>query len=138
MKIYILLLLTFLSFAFAPYKNEALIGSWVYSHQENDMVFYKKKNHPGKHKPGIEFKNDGKIINRKNGSWCGTGPVKYTDYEGTWEKRTDSTVTLIYQYNGQMCQEEWQVSSLKKGKMAIKRLSYQLFEKISVERDRLR
>ncbi|CAN5366759.1 hypothetical protein BH09BAC5_BH09BAC5_12140 [soil metagenome] len=143
MKFYIVLCI-FLGLGFTSNQttvkinNKQLIGTWVYSEYKDELLYYEKKNKFEKDKSGIEFKEGGKIIKRQNASWCGTPPITYANYDGTWEKSSDSTLTIIYQYWGGMCREVWLVSSLSKEKMVVKSSSWQSFEKKSVERDRFR
>ncbi len=143
MKFIKLFLIPFLFFGFKPNEtavinNNELIGTWVYSTYKDDLLYYKKKNNLKKDNAGIEFFKSGKLIKRQNESGCGTPPITYKNFNGSWEKKTDSTISLTYQNWGGMYQEEWQISSLTKDKMVVKRTSFQMLEKKSVERDRFR
>jgi hypothetical protein len=141
MKIFKLICIVFILSGFvsdqAPVKiDDEIIGAWVFSKYEDGLRHYVKKNKLAKDKAGIEFKSDGKFIIRQNVSWCGTPPITYGNYEGVWEKGSDSTLLITYEEHGKKCREEWLVSSFEKEKLVMKRTFYQEAEKNSVERDR--
>jgi hypothetical protein len=116
--------------------DDELLGPWVYSGSKDELSLFKKKNKLEKNKSGIEFKADGKFVQRQNVSWCGTPPITYGNFDGTWEKNSDSTVLITYQYHNEIRREELQVFSLHKNRMIVKYTFYQSVEKVSVERDR--
>ena len=80
-------------------QNE-LISVWVYSDYENEVIEYVKSKNFNKNESGIEFKKNGKLIKRQNIGWCGTPPITYDNYDGSWEFSSDSTLTIIYDYWG--------------------------------------
>ena len=46
---------------------------------------------------GYIFQEDNKVIIRRNTSFCGTPPITYYNYDGTWIWLSDSTFAIEYQ-----------------------------------------
>jgi len=79
--------------------EDKLIGVWIYNVAEGDQITYDKAKKFKKDVGGIEFKKDGKLINRENMSWCGTEPVTFKNYNGTWKISPDSIITITTEYD---------------------------------------
>lgn len=79
--------------------DNPLLGIWNYSNFQDNMWIYTRDiefidNHC------YEFKNDGTLIERKNAGWCGTPPITYADYPGTWCQLNDTVVQIEVGYWG--------------------------------------
>lgn len=79
--------------------DNPLLGIWNYSNFQDNMWIYTRNlefidNHC------YEFKNDGTLIERKNSGWCGTPPITYADYPGTWSLLNDTLVQIKVGYWG--------------------------------------
>jgi len=79
--------------------DNPLLGIWNYSDFQDNMWIYTRNlefidNHC------YEFKNDGTLIERKNAGWCGTPPITYADYPGTWSLLNDTIVQIEVGYWG--------------------------------------
>lgn len=79
--------------------DNPLLGIWNYSNFQDNMWIYTRNlefidNHC------YEFKNDGTLIERKNSGWCGTPPITYADYPGTWSLLNDTLVQIEVGYWG--------------------------------------
>jgi hypothetical protein len=108
-------------------KNQ-LEGTWIYADWEDGGMVFQKGNDFAKDKGGIQFLENGKLIKRQNAGWCGTPPITYRNYEGTWEITPNSTVKISYAYWGGTMKEEWSVVKLNDQSMKI----------IVLEQDRIR
>ena len=49
---------------------------------------------------GFIIGKDGSFIERKNAGWCGTPPITYKNFEGTWEAVSDSLLEITVGYWG--------------------------------------
>ena len=61
--------------------------------------------------------------------WCGTPPISYGNYDGTWKIEDDSKLTITYEYWGGTMEEEWAISNLSTDKMKISRIKHREIEK---------
>ncbi|MGD9202695.1 MAG: hypothetical protein PVI26_14130 [Chitinispirillia bacterium] len=76
------------------------IGLWVQMKFLDRKVIYEKSIEFDKNKPGIEFKSDNSLIKRQIIGWCGTPPVTYGNYTGTWKFVGTNILEVIYEYWG--------------------------------------
>lgn len=126
MKPWMFLLFALFLFSFENEREVPadLLGYWVLDNYEVETAVYRRQLAFDKDKPGICFQKNGKLLKRQNSGWCGTPPITYTNNEGSWEQKSDSTITIRYKYWGGMAEEEWLISSLQKNTLKIKTLSY--------------
>ena len=76
-----------------------LIGIWNYSdYQNNSSVFTRDDHFIDNH--CYKFNSDGTLTERKNSGFCGTPPVTYADYSGTWEIINDTLIQITVGYWG--------------------------------------
>jgi len=79
--------------------DNPLIGVWNFSDYENDIqVFKRSQEFSDCH--CYKFNSGGTLIERKNAGWCGTPPVSYADYQGTWEILSDTLIKINVGYWG--------------------------------------
>lgn len=89
-----------------------LIGTWVYDGYENDAYVYVRANKFDPNKSGIEFKSNGHLTKRQNVGWCGTPPVTYGNYKGSWSQVTNESITIRYKYWGGEAEQDWKIVGL--------------------------
>jgi hypothetical protein len=79
--------------------DNLLIGVWNYAdYQQNTMVYARQKEFT--RNPGYKFNADGTLLERKNAGWCGTPPISYADYTGTWTILNDTLIQIKDGYWG--------------------------------------
>jgi hypothetical protein len=79
--------------------DNLLLGVWNYSDYQSDAaVFARSTNFTDNH--CYRFNNDGTLTERKNSGWCGTPPVTYADYDGTWRLINDTLIHINVGYWG--------------------------------------
>ena len=97
----LLLILGFL-FPMNSENNQALsledniVGVWEMQYTEQNKMTYKKVKKLASDQGGIEFLADGTVKLKRNAGWCGTPPISYAEFTGTWKVEGKS---LIYTYN---------------------------------------
>ena len=57
----------------------------------------------------------------KNAGWCGTPPISYADFEGTW-KKSDSTISITVGYWGGLLDYQWKIVSIDNKSLTIVKL----------------
>lgn len=76
-----------------------LIGTWSYTGYEDNLnIFTRTGDLTDNH--CYRFNSDGSLVERKNSGWCGTPPISYADYEGTWTLVNDTLVEVNVGYWG--------------------------------------
>lgn len=79
--------------------DNLLIGVWKYSDfNNNDNIYIRSNEFIENH--CYEFNSDGTMTERKNSGWCGTPPITYADYPGTWNIINDTLIQISVGYWG--------------------------------------
>jgi hypothetical protein len=79
--------------------DNLLLGVWSYSNYQSDAaVFARSTKFTDNH--CYMFNADGSLTERKNSGWCGTPPVTYADYDGTWRIINDTLIHIRVGYWG--------------------------------------
>lgn len=124
MKIFNLFLILFLLCSCSGDEAETdpdnfLIGTWQSSGFDfNTNQFMRTDEFTENH--CYRFKEDGSITERKNSGWCGTPPVSYADYEGTWKIINDTLVEVNVGYWGGMTKYRLDVEKVDKSILEVK------------------
>lgn len=102
-------------------KSLSIVGKWENPIYKNDTIIFSKVE--AKEATGyyINIKSDGSVIERKNAGWCGTPPIAYSNYNGTWEMK-DSVMQISVEYWGGMAEYKWKLLSVDNEKLRILRL----------------
>lgn len=116
-QIFTLLLLLLLAAAcrksdsIASDKNNYLLGCWVEPVYADSLVTYSRAQTLPEDGYGIVFQSDQQFIERKNAGWCGTPPITYANYTGSWSL-TDSIVDIAVPYWGGGADYQWKLLSV--------------------------
>ena len=79
--------------------DNLLPGVWNFSSYEDDAnIFTRSQRFSDNH--CYRFNSDGTLIERKNSGWCGTPPISYADYPGTWNRLNDTIIVINSGYWG--------------------------------------
>lgn len=122
-KILMLLLSTFL-FACNEYfedksgELDALHGTWIEQNYSDSTQIFIKSDSLLDDIYGITFKSNGDFVERKNIGWCGTPPVTFGNYDGSYN-RNDSIVEIEVPYWGGMSNYKWQIISVSEDELEI-------------------
>jgi hypothetical protein len=95
-----------------------LIGSWINPDYSDTIISFGKSDSLKTSDYGFTFFENGEFIERANAGWCGTPPISYADFHGTWEM-TDSIVTIEVDYWGGNATYKWRVLSLTNNALKI-------------------
>ncbi len=103
-------------------ESQKLEGYWV-NRQITDTLFtFEKSENLVTSQYGLAFFSGGKFIERKNAGWCGTPPIAYADFEGSW-LLSDSIVSVTVGYWGGTSTYRWRVVAVDSETLAIEVLS---------------
>ena len=104
---------------------EELTGTWINPQWNDTIITYQKSKGLKDNEYGFSINANGKFIERKNAGFCGTPPVTYADYEGTWSK-TDSLLIISVGYWGGTEDIRWKIISLSKSSLSVAIVSQEL------------
>lgn len=91
--------------------DNLLIGVWIYSdYQENSAIFARNQVFADNH--CYRFNPDGTLTERKNAGWCGTPPITYADYQGSWTVLNDTLIRIDVGYWGGSMSYKLDIESL--------------------------
>lgn len=123
-KIYLLLILLIsVSWSCSKDKieidgNNLLIGVWNYSeYKDNSAVFTRSSEFVDNH--CYKFNINGTLVERKNAGWCGTPPVTYGDFDGTWSIQNDTILTINVGYWGGETSYKLDIESLDENNLEV-------------------
>jgi len=102
--------------------NAGIVGTWVEEGYRGDTTLLKRAGKLNEVKYGFTINEDGTFIERKNSGWCGTPPISYANYDGSWEAVSDSLLNITVGYWGGMMTYQIRVVSLNGEDLAIKYL----------------
>ena len=102
--------------------NVGIMGTWIEEGYMGDTTLLKRAGELDEHKYGFVLMQDGTFIERKNSGWCGTPPIAYANYEGTFDVVSDSLLSITVGYWGGMMTYQIRVVSLDQEDLAIKYL----------------
>lgn len=99
-------------------------GYWANGeYTDTIQTFYRSENLVDK-QYCFEFRANGTFVERKNVGWCGTPPVSYGDYEGTWTMN-DSIVEISVPFWGGMTDLKWKIVDLNNHQISYITVDYE-------------
>jgi len=100
--------------------NSALLtGSWTSPVYEDSIYTFTRATSLQENDYGLTFKADYQLVERKIAGWCGTPPVAYSDYLGTWTE-ADSTLYISSFFWGGTVHYQWKIVSLDNQYLIVK------------------
>ena len=116
--------------------NKDIIGCWTnpaYADNFEGKVFiyYKRSNTLRSDSEGIRFLNDGRLIERKVGRFCGSPPptvIPIVDYSGKWCTQNDNIIIDI-SYGSGTEHRVWKIIKVSKTSLEIEVVSQETYNK---------
>ena len=91
-------------------------GYWTDAQINDTINIYMKSTKLKEGQYCFGFQSNGKFIERKNSGWCGTPPIAYGDFEGSWSIN-DSIVEISVPFWGGTAEYKWKILSLDNFKL---------------------
>ena len=98
--------------------SDQLTGYWINQSGHDSIWTYERAARLKDNAYGFSFKDGQVFIERKNAGWCGTPPITYADFEGSWA-RNDSAITITVDYWGGEAEYLWEIISLNEEKLVV-------------------
>lgn len=102
-------------------SEDFLVGSWSNIHYSDSTFTVKKVSSLNDDEYGFTFNADFTFIEHKNEGWCGTPPISYADFDGTWSE-SDSVISISVAYWGGVVDYQWKVLSKRNDKLELWRM----------------
>lgn len=103
-------------------ENEEIVGTWVEESLEDQVTTLKRAEELAQDQYGFIIREDGTFTERKNAGWCGTPPISYDNFEGTWEALSDSLLDITVGYWGGTITYQMRIVSLDEQYLRIRYL----------------
>ena len=79
---------------------DGIEGTWVQESYTENVTVLRRARDLDDDRYGFVIRPDGGFIERKNLGWCGTPPVTYGSFDGTWTPLTDNVLEIDVAYWG--------------------------------------
>jgi hypothetical protein len=99
-------------------KSSSIVGKWENQTYKNDTIIFTKAPEKKEYEYLLEFKSDGSLLERKNAGWCGTPPIAWENYDGSWEMN-DSIIKVSVGYWGGQAKYQWKLISVSQNQLKI-------------------
>ena len=109
-------------------ENADIVGTWVEELDislpiiEDEISSFKRSEELDQDMYGFSILEDGTFLERKNAGWCGTPPIFYDNFEGTWEALSDSLLEITVGYWGGTMSYQIRIVSLDEETLRIRYL----------------
>lgn len=103
-------------------ENEGIVGTWIDNGYKGDTLLLYRAGELDSQNYGFTINDDGTFIERKNAGWCGTPPIAYDNFEGTWEVVSDSLLDITVAYWGGMMTYQIRIISVDYKELSIRYL----------------
>lgn len=87
---------------------DLLIGHWISPVYIDTLVQYTRAEALNENDFGISFNPGNFLVERQNAGWCGTPPISYANYNGTWSK-TGDIIDFTVDFWGGKANHQWKV-----------------------------
>jgi hypothetical protein len=89
-------------------EAELIIGHWISPVYIDTLVQYTRAEGLNENDYGISFNPGNSLIERQNAGWCGTPPISFANYNGTWSKTGDD-IDITVDFWGGKVYHKWKV-----------------------------
>jgi hypothetical protein len=97
---------------------ELLIGNWVNPVYIDTLVQYTRAEALKEDDFGISFNPRNLLVERQNAGWCGTPPISYANYNGTWSK-TGDIIKISVDFWGGKANYQWKVVAVDEKTLTV-------------------
>lgn len=95
-----------------------LLGTWTNPQYTDSTITYTKSDNVPFDDYSITFKNQQTLTERKNAGWCGTPPITYGDFDGSWI-RDNAILNIEVPFWGGTSKYEWKIKSISSNQLVV-------------------
>jgi hypothetical protein len=99
-------------------EAELIIGHWISPVYIDTLVQYTRAEGLNENDYGISFNPGNSLVERQNAGWCGTPPISFANYNGTWSK-TGDIIDITVDFWGGKANHKWKVIANDKKTLTI-------------------
>ena len=99
-------------------EAELIIGHWISPVYIDTIVQYTRAEGLNENDYGISFNPGNSLVERQNAGWCGTPPISFANYNGTWSK-TGDIIDITVDFWGGKANHKWKVIANDKKTLTI-------------------
>ena len=99
-------------------EAELIIGHWISPVYTDTLVQYTRAEGLNDNDYGISFNPGNSLVERQNAGWCGTPPISFANYNGTWSK-TGDIIDITVDFWGGKANHKWKVIANDKKTLTI-------------------
>lgn len=100
--------------------EDALLQKWVFVEADAETMTYLSSDAFKEDALGIEFLEGGALVVQQNSGWCGTPPISYAHFSGTWKRNSSSELVLEHEFWGGTTLRTLTIVTLTKDKLILK------------------
>ena len=89
-------------------ETELIIGHWISPVYIDTLVQFTRAEALDENDYGILFNPGNSLVERQNAGWCGTPPISFANYNGTWSK-TGDIIDISVDFWGGKANHKWKV-----------------------------
>ncbi|VBB48619.1 conserved hypothetical protein [uncultured Paludibacter sp.] len=108
--------------------NLSVVSVWVNPQYNDSIITFKRSTQLPEKDYGIDIKTNGVLKERKIIGWCGTPPVAYGDYDGTWIMEDSVLYIKAFFWGGEET-KEWKIISINEKTLKVKQLKVEYISK---------
>jgi len=108
-------------------SSALLTGYWVNPQITDSVTTYERSLKLKDNDYGMAFKSGGVFVERKNSGWCGTPPISYADYEGSWTEN-DSIINITVGYWGGLSNYRWKLIAVDDNALTVRLISQEFHD----------
>lgn len=108
--------------SYTPDFKEKLEGHYINPEYSGQYIDFEKAAKLKEKIYGISLLENNQLVERRNIGFCGTPPVIYGDYPGTWELQ-DSVISLKIQLDEGYIEHKWKILKLDNASLKVLILS---------------
>jgi len=97
---------------------ELIIGNWISPFYIDTIVQYTRAEKLKDDDFGISFNPENTLVERQNAGWCGTPPISFANYNGTWSK-TGDIIDITVDFWGGKANRKWKVIAINSKTLTI-------------------
>lgn len=101
-------------------QNTGIVGTWVEVGQDGGRMWLSRSGELDPDRYGFTLRENGDFIEHKNAGWCGTPPITYAEYEGSWFAVSDSLLEVTVGYWGGTMTYQMRIVSLDEEQLSIR------------------
>ncbi len=103
-----------------PAATPALLeGQWTQA-SIDDITTYTRTTPSEEAGPWIKFALDGSLQVRQNSGWCGTPPISYATYSGTYTISEDNTLQLKHGFWGGTITTRFEIVAVSEAELQLR------------------